>query len=99
MHSPRPDELWLCPLAGFTPCSQADWEQLLDSCRGFFFYGMETFLSHLEIERLVAMNLQGESPPLLAAPAGACRHLWDPRGGKQGHCCLIQSPGQCFRKP
>ncbi|XP_031244561.1 cilia- and flagella-associated protein 46 isoform X3 [Mastomys coucha] len=38
--------------------SQADWEQVLDSCRGFFFYGMETFLSHLEIERLVAMDLR-----------------------------------------
>ncbi|XP_052029594.1 cilia- and flagella-associated protein 46 [Apodemus sylvaticus] len=38
--------------------SQSDWEQVLDSCRGFFFYGMETFLSHLETERLVAMDLQ-----------------------------------------
>ncbi|KAB1271379.1 Cilia- and flagella-associated protein 46 [Camelus dromedarius] len=44
------------PLSG--PCSQAEWEQLLGSCQGFFFYGMETFLSHVMVERLAAMNLQ-----------------------------------------
>lgn len=49
---------WMGHLGNHNFPSQADWEQLLDSCRGFFFYGMETFLSHLEIERLVAMNLQ-----------------------------------------
>ncbi|XP_076982551.1 cilia- and flagella-associated protein 46 isoform X2 [Tamandua tetradactyla] len=38
--------------------SQAEWEQLLGSCHGFFFYGMESFLSHILVERLVAMNLQ-----------------------------------------
>ncbi|KAB1271378.1 Cilia- and flagella-associated protein 46 [Camelus dromedarius] len=38
--------------------SQAEWEQLLGSCQGFFFYGMETFLSHVMVERLAAMNLQ-----------------------------------------
>uniref|UniRef100_I3N1T0 Cilia and flagella associated protein 46 n=1 Tax=Ictidomys tridecemlineatus TaxID=43179 RepID=I3N1T0_ICTTR len=38
--------------------SQAEWEQALGSCRGFFFYGMESFLSHILVERLVAMNLQ-----------------------------------------
>ncbi|KAM5324144.1 cilia- and flagella-associated protein 46 isoform 3-T3 [Glossophaga mutica] len=38
--------------------SQAQWEQALGSCAGFFFYGMEHFLSHLSVERLAAMNLQ-----------------------------------------
>ncbi|XP_023492381.2 cilia- and flagella-associated protein 46 isoform X4 [Equus caballus] len=38
--------------------SQAEWEQLLDSCSGFFFYGMESMLSHVLVERLAAMNLQ-----------------------------------------
>ncbi|KAL0616897.1 Cilia- and flagella-associated protein 46 [Plecturocebus cupreus] len=38
--------------------SQAQWEQALGSCSGFFFYGMECFLSHVLVERLVAMNLQ-----------------------------------------
>ncbi|XP_019062592.1 cilia- and flagella-associated protein 46 isoform X2 [Fukomys damarensis] len=38
--------------------SQAEWEQVLGSCKGFFFYGMESFLSHILVERLVAMNLQ-----------------------------------------
>uniref|UniRef100_A0A2K6BDB7 Cilia and flagella associated protein 46 n=2 Tax=Macaca TaxID=9539 RepID=A0A2K6BDB7_MACNE len=38
--------------------SQAQWEQALGSCNGFFFYGMESFLSHILVERLVAMNLQ-----------------------------------------
>nr|XP_058154071.1 cilia- and flagella-associated protein 46 isoform X2 [Dasypus novemcinctus] len=37
--------------------SQADWEQLL-ACDGLFFYGMESFLLHIVVERLVAMNLQ-----------------------------------------
>ncbi|XP_057591801.1 cilia- and flagella-associated protein 46 [Hippopotamus amphibius kiboko] len=39
--------------------SQAEWEQLLGSCQGFFFYGMESFLSHILVERLAAMNLAG----------------------------------------
>ncbi|XP_045438178.1 cilia- and flagella-associated protein 46 [Pipistrellus kuhlii] len=38
--------------------SQADWEQLLGRCEGFFFYGMENFLSHLSVERLAAMSLE-----------------------------------------
>ncbi|ELW67298.1 hypothetical protein TREES_T100016876 [Tupaia chinensis] len=38
--------------------SQAEWEQVLGSSNGFFFYGMESFLSHILVERLVAMNLQ-----------------------------------------
>lgn len=62
----------------FSLCSQSDWEQVLDSCRGFFFYGMETLLCHLEIERLVAMDLQGEAPPPLTAPAGGLQAHMDP---------------------
>ncbi|KAF6317002.1 cilia and flagella associated protein 46 [Rhinolophus ferrumequinum] len=38
--------------------SQAEWEQILGSCEGFFFYGMESFLSHVLVERLAAMNLE-----------------------------------------
>ncbi|XP_059947631.1 cilia- and flagella-associated protein 46 [Mesoplodon densirostris] len=38
--------------------SQAEWEQLLGRCGGFFFYGMESFLSHILVERLAAMNLE-----------------------------------------
>lgn len=54
----------------FTLCSQTDWEQILDSCRGFFFYGMEgSFLSRLVVERLVAMDLQGETRSPSAASA------------------------------
>lgn len=49
---------WIGYLGSYHFPSQADWEQALSSCRGFFFYGMETFLSHVEIERLVAMDLQ-----------------------------------------
>lgn len=45
-------------------CSQAEWEQILGSCEGFFFYGMESFLSHVLVERLAAMNLEGEPGPL-----------------------------------
>nr|XP_020735663.1 cilia- and flagella-associated protein 46 [Odocoileus virginianus texanus] len=41
--------------------SQAEWEQLLGSCTGFFFYGMENFLSHILVESLAAMNLEGET--------------------------------------
>ncbi|ELK36789.1 hypothetical protein MDA_GLEAN10021259 [Myotis davidii] len=37
---------------------KAEWEQLLGRCEGFFFYGMESFLSHLSVERLAAMNLE-----------------------------------------
>uniref|UniRef100_A0A8C6QI67 Cilia and flagella associated protein 46 n=1 Tax=Nannospalax galili TaxID=1026970 RepID=A0A8C6QI67_NANGA len=49
---------WMGHLGNYHFPSQADWEQVLDSCRGFFFYGMESFMSHLAVERLVAMNLQ-----------------------------------------
>ncbi|XP_012590268.1 PREDICTED: cilia- and flagella-associated protein 46 [Condylura cristata] len=44
--------------AALAPRSQAEWEQLLGSGEGCFFYGMESFLSHLLAERLAAMNLQ-----------------------------------------
>ncbi|KAI4530357.1 hypothetical protein MG293_019246 [Ovis ammon polii] len=54
---------------------QAEWEQLLGSCTGFFFYGMENFLSHILVERLAAMNLEGETSeaPVSAKPTGT-RH-------------------------
>uniref|UniRef100_H0WN93 Uncharacterized protein n=1 Tax=Otolemur garnettii TaxID=30611 RepID=H0WN93_OTOGA len=38
--------------------SQGQWEQALASCSGFFFYGAKNLLSHLLVDRLVAMNLQ-----------------------------------------
>ncbi|KFW84833.1 Tetratricopeptide repeat protein 40, partial [Manacus vitellinus] len=37
--------------------SQAEWEQLLTSCSAFLFYGMERFMSHVLLNRLVAMNI------------------------------------------
>ncbi|KAK2516711.1 Cfap46 isoform A [Columba livia] len=37
--------------------SQAEWEQLLATCSAFLFYGMERFLSHVVLDRLVAMNI------------------------------------------
>ncbi|NWI56216.1 CFA46 protein, partial [Calyptomena viridis] len=37
--------------------SQAEWEQLLTDCSAFLFYGMERFMSHLLLNRLVAMNI------------------------------------------
>ncbi|NXH11640.1 CFA46 protein, partial [Bucco capensis] len=37
--------------------SQAEWEQLLTECSAFLFYGMEGFMSHLLLNRLVAMNI------------------------------------------
>ncbi|KAM9188465.1 cilia- and flagella-associated protein 46 [Mergus octosetaceus] len=37
--------------------SQAEWEQLLTNCSAFLFYGMERFLSHILLNRLVAMNI------------------------------------------
>nr|XP_021493514.1 cilia- and flagella-associated protein 46 [Meriones unguiculatus] len=49
---------WMGHLGNYHFPSQSDWEQLLNSCRGFFFYGMESFLTHLVVERLVAMDLQ-----------------------------------------
>ncbi|NXY45483.1 CFA46 protein, partial [Ceuthmochares aereus] len=36
--------------------SQAEWEQLLTNCSAFLFYGMERFMSHILLDRLVAMN-------------------------------------------
>ncbi|XP_008581370.1 PREDICTED: tetratricopeptide repeat protein 40, partial [Galeopterus variegatus] len=49
---------WVGHLGSKNFLSQAEWEQVLGSCSGFFFYGMEGFLSHVLVERLVAMNLQ-----------------------------------------
>ncbi|XP_037255322.1 cilia- and flagella-associated protein 46 isoform X3 [Falco rusticolus] len=37
--------------------SQAEWEQLLTNCSAFLFYGMERFVSHILLDRLVAMNI------------------------------------------
>ncbi|NXC10139.1 CFA46 protein, partial [Orthonyx spaldingii] len=37
--------------------SQAEWEQLLTNCSAFLFYGMERFMSHVLLNRLVAMNI------------------------------------------
>ncbi|NXA03260.1 CFA46 protein, partial [Sapayoa aenigma] len=37
--------------------SQAEWEQLLTDCSAFLFYGMERFMSHVLLNRLVAMNI------------------------------------------
>ncbi|NXD84515.1 CFA46 protein, partial [Halcyon senegalensis] len=37
--------------------SQAEWEQLLTNCSAFLFYGMERFVSHIVLNRLVAMNI------------------------------------------
>ncbi|KAK2519495.1 Cfap46 [Columba guinea] len=37
--------------------SQAEWEQLLATCSAFLFYGTERFLSHVVLDRLVAMNI------------------------------------------
>uniref|UniRef100_A0A667GUM1 Cilia and flagella associated protein 46 n=1 Tax=Lynx canadensis TaxID=61383 RepID=A0A667GUM1_LYNCA len=51
--------LWVGHLGNTHFPSQAEWEQLLGSCSGFFFYGMESFLSHVAVERLAATNLQG----------------------------------------
>ncbi|NXY88934.1 CFA46 protein, partial [Alcedo cyanopectus] len=37
--------------------SQAEWEQLLTNCSAFLFYGMERFISHTILNRLVAMSI------------------------------------------
>ncbi|XP_069095869.1 cilia- and flagella-associated protein 46 isoform X1 [Pleurodeles waltl] len=37
--------------------SHAEWENLLSSCSAFIFFGTERFLSHILVEKLVAMNL------------------------------------------
>ncbi|KYO42269.1 cilia- and flagella-associated protein 46 isoform B [Alligator mississippiensis] len=37
--------------------SQAEWEQLLSKSSAFLFYGMERVLSHILLDRLVAMNI------------------------------------------
>uniref|UniRef100_G1LVL0 Cilia- and flagella-associated protein 46 n=2 Tax=Ailuropoda melanoleuca TaxID=9646 RepID=G1LVL0_AILME len=50
--------LWVGHLGNKHFPSQAEWEQLLGTCSGFFFYGMESFLSHILVERLAAMNLR-----------------------------------------
>lgn len=59
-----------------SPCSQAEWEQTLGSCEGFFFYGMESFLSHVLVERLAAMNLEGEPGPRGTPSPTRHQDLW-----------------------
>lgn len=83
--SPRP-----CPCPPPVPCSQAEWEQLLGSCQGFFFYGMESFLSHVLVERLAAMSLQGERP---ANPPPAARTHCPPRGWQMPQPLLPSGTG------
>ncbi|XP_043331937.1 cilia- and flagella-associated protein 46 [Cervus canadensis] len=55
--------------------SQAEWEQLLGSCTGFFFYGMENFLSHILVERLAAMNLEECQMAVLLDRAQSCESV------------------------
>ncbi|XP_022424099.2 cilia- and flagella-associated protein 46 [Delphinapterus leucas] len=55
--------------------SQAEWEQLLGSCGGFFFYGMESFLSHILVERLAAMNLEECQMVVLLDLARSCESM------------------------
>ncbi|KAB0347365.1 hypothetical protein FD754_012222 [Muntiacus muntjak] len=55
--------------------SQAEWEQLLGSCTGFFFYGMENFLSHILVERLAAMNLEECQMAVLLDLAQSCESV------------------------
>ena len=72
--------------------SQAEWEQLLGSCTGFFFYGMENFLSHILVERLAAMNLEGETSEarLSAKPTGP-GHRSNSHKDRARPLCLIRS--------
>ncbi|XP_007452074.1 PREDICTED: tetratricopeptide repeat protein 40 [Lipotes vexillifer] len=55
--------------------SQAEWEQLLGSCGGLFFYGMERFLSHMLVERLAAMNLEECQMVVLLDLARSCESM------------------------
>ncbi|XP_070326623.1 cilia- and flagella-associated protein 46 isoform X5 [Odocoileus virginianus] len=55
--------------------SQAEWEQLLGSCTGFFFYGMENFLSHILVESLAAMNLEECQMVVLLDLAQSCESV------------------------
>lgn len=74
--------------------SQAEWEQLLGSCSGFFFYGMESFLSHILVERLAAMNLRGETVPRSPQQPPKCVRCVH-SGTEQGSCDPI---GHCLKK-
>ncbi|XP_029465840.1 cilia- and flagella-associated protein 46 isoform X2 [Rhinatrema bivittatum] len=40
--------------------SYAEWEKLMNNCSAFLFYGMERFLAHILIDKLVAMNFPGK---------------------------------------
>ena len=73
-------------------CSQAEWEQLLGSCGGFFFYGMESFLSHILVESLAAMNLQGEPVPQRRPKPHALPGPSAPDESTQGQSKAPESP-------
>lgn len=80
------------PTPGLSPSlgSQAEWEQLLGSCGGFFFYGMESFLSHILVERLAAMNLEGETPQKPASLPDPPAQVESTRGQSRAPLCLIR---------
>lgn len=93
--------LWLRPPGHpHSLCSQAEWEHLLGTCSGFFFYGMESFLSHILVERLAAMNLPGETarqgPQKPDALPGPQRVRWIHTGTERGP--VSPSVIVCLRK-
>ena len=101
LFSPRLQQTRGCsrrlPTPGLSPSlgSQAEWEQLLGSCGGFFFYGMESFLSHILVERLAAMNLEGETTPppppqKPASPPDPPAQVESTRGQSRAPLCLIR---------
>ncbi|XP_030895776.1 cilia- and flagella-associated protein 46-like isoform X2 [Leptonychotes weddellii] len=68
--------LWVGHLGNKHFPSQAEWEQLLGSCSGFFFYGMESFLSHILVERLAAMNLRECQMMVLLGLTRSYKSMW-----------------------
>ncbi|KAG5196142.1 hypothetical protein R6Z07F_018059 [Ovis aries] len=71
--------------------SQAEWEQLLGSCTGFFFYGMENFLSHILVERLAAMNLEECQLVVLLDLAQSCESIRRRAGSSESRSELLLS--------
>lgn len=45
----------------FPPCSYTEWEYILNNCSMLFFSAMARFLSHVALDKLVAMNIPGDS--------------------------------------
>uniref|UniRef100_A0A673SVV5 Cilia and flagella associated protein 46 n=1 Tax=Suricata suricatta TaxID=37032 RepID=A0A673SVV5_SURSU len=68
--------LWVGHLGKKRFPSQAQWEQLLGHCSGFFFYGMESFLSHVMVERLAAMNLEECQVMVLLDRTRSYQSMW-----------------------